>query len=169
MRRVRLLVLAGSVIGLSLPALGAHAATAPAVPLRAQIALAKAARGLAFIPTRIPSGYRFQSYRLGQSPSTVVLRFARTKPAGSRPAWFTVTTRRFSGSRAACADRRLQTLQMGGNKVYWDGTTAWRCQAVPGGLVRVNVTGPAVDPQRFAAAFAYGRVAASAKRVVERP
>jgi hypothetical protein len=49
---------------------------------------------------------------------------------------------------------------MGGNKVFWDGTVAWRCVAGPGGrLVKIAASGPNLPD------VALGRVSASGKRV----
>lgn len=141
----------------------ARAASTPVVPVFVQGLVQERSADLAFVPTRSVSGYRYERFRA--TPQLVVLRLRRTRPAAGRPAWFTVSMRRLAGSLSSCGDGRIQTLQMGGNKVYWDGTTAWRCVAAAGRAVRIEITGPAADPTRFSSKFAYGRVAASVRRI----
>ena len=158
------------VVLLLITALGAAtqavpAAASPAVPPFVQGLVKKRARHLAFVPTRVLRGYRYESYRISGRAPTVVLRFRRAKPAQNQPPWFTVTVRPYAGRPADCGSGKLQTLQLGGNKVCWDGTSAWRCQLLAGGTAKISVSGPSTDPMKFAAKFAYGLVAASVKRV----
>lgn len=154
-----LLVLAAALVAVA----SASAASPPVVPAFVQALVQRRAATLAFVPTRSVPGYRYDRFRA--TPRLVVLRFRRTQPATGQPAWFTVSTRRLGRTLSGCGDGKLQTLQMGGNKVYWDGGTAWRCAAAPGGAVRIEVAGPPADPVRFSSRFAYGRVAASVKRI----
>jgi hypothetical protein len=66
----------------------------------------------------------------------------------------------FRGSLASCPDGKTKTLQLDGNKVYWDGTVAWRCVRTPAGrLVKMTATGPNLPD------VALGIVVASGKRV----
>ncbi|HJU47497.1 MAG TPA: hypothetical protein VJ689_05160 [Gaiellaceae bacterium] len=144
-------------------ACAAAAATAPVVPVFVQGLVHARAPGLAFVPTRAVAAYRYE--RFGASRLRVTYRFRRLRQASGQPAFYTVTARKLAGGFGACAAGKTQTLQMGGNKVYWDGAAAWRCFPAPGGPARVDVTGPAAAPARFASKFAYGRVAASVKRI----
>jgi hypothetical protein len=166
-RLVRLVVLL-LVTALGAATQAAPAAASPAVPAFVQGLVKKRAGNLAFVPTRVLLGYRYESYRISGQAPTVVLRFRRSKPAQNQPPWFTVTVRPYAGKPADCGNGMLQTQQLGGNKVYWDGTSAWRCQPFAGGAARISVSGPPTDPTRFAAAFAYGRVTASVKRISQR-
>ncbi len=140
-------------------------AEAPIVSPFVQRLVKKRAADLAYVPTRVPSHYRYQRYEVGSRPARVTLRFTRATPARHQPPWFTVTATPYTAPLSACGEGKQQTLQLGGNKVYWDGTTAWRCLTSPRGVTRVAVTGPPIDPMTFASKFAYGRVAASVKRI----
>jgi hypothetical protein len=89
---------------------------------------------------------------------------ATTRPSatsgrfGPEPA--SLTARRFGGTLASCGDGREKTLQMGGNKVYWDGEVAWRCvRGADGRAVKLAASGPNLPD------VALGRVVASGKRV----
>jgi hypothetical protein len=106
----------------------------------------------------VPLFFRYSGFRVAPTTRQVTYRFARVRPARNQPP-FTVTIAPHRGPLSACGAGREQTLQMGGNKVYWDGSTAWRCVRFRGGAARISVTGAA------ASRFAYGRVAASVRRI----
>ncbi len=64
----------------------------------------------------------------------------------------TFTAKRFTGD---CTAGKLKTMQLDGNKVYWDGTNAWRC--VRG--VKLSASGPNLPD------VALGQVVASVKKL----
>jgi hypothetical protein len=110
------------------------------------------------VPTRVPIAYRYAAYRWNGRMLTIVLADRRFPVDGRHSIAF--TARRFGGTLASCGNGRAKTLQMGGNKVYWNGEVAWRCIRGPNGrLVRVAASGPNLPD------VALGRVVASAKRV----
>jgi hypothetical protein len=144
-------------------ATGAGEAAPPAVPVFVQSLVKHRAGQLAYAPTRVPLSYRYRSFRVAPATKTVTYRFVRVPTARNQPP-ITVTIVRYRRPLSACGAGKQQTLQMGGNKVYWDGTVAWRCMRFAGGAAQASVTG-AADPARFATKFAYGRVAASVRRI----
>lgn len=146
----------------SLVAAGAAQAASPrpAVPPFVEALLVRRADGLAYVPTRLPFRYAYGSYGWDAARRVETLRFgdARFPPRAKRTLVFTAEP--FGGPLARCGDGRESTLQMGGNKVYWDGAVAWRCVRGAGGLiVRVSAV-HATYPR-----FALGRVVASARPV----
>ena len=157
LRAVSLLVLAGALAA----AAAAPAATPrPAVPLFVQGLLVRRADGLAYVPTRLPFRYAYRSYGWDAGRRVETLRFGdiRFPPQAKRTLVFTAQP--FGRPLARCGDGRESTLQMGGNKVYWDGTVAWRCVRGAGGLtVRLSAVHPTYPK------FALGRVVASARPV----
>jgi hypothetical protein len=125
-------------------------------PFIQQLARAKAGP-LAYVPTRVPIGYRYAAYRWSGRVLTIRLADRRFPVDGRHSISF--TAERFGGTFAGCGNGREKTLQMGGNKVYWDGTLAWRCvRGVRGGLVRLAASGPNLPD------VALGRVVASGAR-----
>jgi hypothetical protein len=137
---------------LVLSPVGAPAATTPAVPLFIQHRLVQRAAATAYVPTRLPFRYRYRSFGVASGTATVTLRFADSRFAPSPTHTLTFTARRFTGT--SCAAGKLKTLQLAGNKVYWDGTRAWRCQ---NGVILAAVGANLPDA-------ALGRVVASALR-----
>ena len=132
----------------------------PAVPPVVQALVARKAGGLAYVPTRLPLRYRYRSYRWDPAARTLTLRFGdeRFPPSARHTLVFTVEP--YGRPLARCGDGRLKTLQMGGNRVYWDGSVAWRCRrGADGRTVRMSATHPTFPE------FALGRVVASGKRV----
>jgi hypothetical protein len=133
------------------------AAPAPVVPPFIQQLVRRRAGELAYIPTRVPFGYRYRSYTWRDARLTIRL----VDPRYPNPARHTVLfgARRFAGTAASCADGKTKTLQLDGNRVYWDGTVAWRCVRAPGGrLVQLTASGPTLPD------VALGIVVASGKR-----
>lgn len=154
------LLIALAFIVLAAPA-AAHVDSKPLVPPFVQKLIKAKARTLAYMPTRTPSGYRYRRYRwdAGRRVLLIVLADRRFPPDGRHSITFTAT--RFGGTLASCGNGREKTLQMGGNKVYWDRSTVWRCvRAADGRLVKLAASGPNLPD------VALGRVAASAKRVL---
>ena len=70
------------------------------------------------------------------------------------------TAEPFAGTLASCADGKQKTLQLDGNKVYWDNAVAWRCvRGTDGKLVKLTASGPKLPD------VALGIVVASGKRI----
>jgi hypothetical protein len=132
----------------------------PVVPVFIQKLVHAKAGSLASVPTRVPFRYRYVRYRWNGTGRVLTITLAdRRFPLDGRHS-IAFTAQRFSASLPSCGDTREKTLQMGGNKVYWDGTDAWRClRGNDGRLVRITASGPNLPD------VALGRVVASAKRI----
>ena len=136
---MRLLAVLALLLALGAAASSAGAATQPLVPPFIQ-GLVKARAGtLAYVPTRAPIGYRYSSYTWNGGTRVLTIRLAhRREPRRT----ISFTARRSAVPLARCGEGRLKTLQLDGNKVYWDGTTAWRCvRGRDGRPVRLSATG----------------------------
>lgn len=158
MRRAALLVALAAVV--SAPASASAGKPKPLVPPFIQKLVKAKAGTLAYVPTRAPFAYRYRRYRWDAPRRVVTIMLAdrRFPPDGRRSVTYRVT--RFGGTLSNCGNGREKTLQMAGNKVYWNGTVAWRCvRAANGRLVKLAASGPNLP------AVALGRVAASAKRL----
>ena len=132
----------------------------PVVPPFIQKLVQVKAGTLSYVPTRVPFRYRYLRYRWDGVRRVLTITVAdRRFPADGRHS-VAFTARRVGGTLASCGAGREKTLQMGGNKVYWDGETAWRCvRGADGQLVRITAAGPNLPD------VALGRVAASGKRL----
>jgi hypothetical protein len=153
------LVLPAALAALALAA-SAAAASSPVVPPFIQQLVAKNAGDLAYVPTRVPFRYRYRSYRYDPATRMLTLRLADVRfPPGAKHS-LAFTAEPFRGALETCGDGRQKTLQMGGNKVYWDEGVAWRCQRTPRGrIVKLLAAGPGLPD------VALGRVVASAKHI----
>ena len=67
------------------------------------------------------------------------------------------TAQRFAAPLTSCADGKLKTIQYDGNKVYWDGETAWRCVRGTKGNVRLAAAGPNLPDVALAQIVSSGR------------
>jgi hypothetical protein len=131
------------------------------VPAFIQHLVQRKARELAYVPTRAPLHYSYYSYRLRDGRLTIRLVDRRYRLDGLNSVFFDV--QRFRGPLASCATGKRKTMQLDGNKVYWDGIVAWRCVRTPAGhLVKLSATDPNLPD------VALGIVVASGKRIVER-
>jgi hypothetical protein len=132
----------------------------PVVPPFIQKLVRTKAGPLAYVPTRVPLRYGYVRYRWDGARRVLTLSVAdRRFPVDGRRS-IAFTAQRFAGTLASCGNGREKTLQMGGNKVYWNGETAWRCvRGRDGRLVRIAAAGPNLPD------VALGAVAASGKRV----
>jgi hypothetical protein len=150
-----LAVLAALAVAALLPA--SLSAANPVVPPFIQKLVRAKAGGLAYVPTRVPFRYRYVGY--GWKGRVLTIKTAdRRFPLDGRHS-LAFTARRVGGTLAGCGDGREKTLQMGGNKVYWDGEVAWRCvRGSDGRVVRLAASGPNLPD------VALGRVVASGKR-----
>ena len=152
-----LAVFAALAVAAFLPASVSAAKPNPVVPPFIQKLVRAKAGGLAYVPTRVPFRYRYVRYDWKGRVLTIRIADRRFPLDGRRSLAF--TARRFGGTLASCGDGREKTLQMGGNKVYWDGEAAWRCVRGPDGrAVRLAASGPNLPD------VALGRVVASGKR-----
>lgn len=138
----------------------ARAAAPPPVPAFVQGLLKSRAGGLAYVPTRVPFRYRYRSYGYDAAAGVLTVRFADSRFPQTGKHSFAFTVERFAGPFESCGDGRVKSLQLDGNKVYWDGTVAWRCQRAPDGrIVKLAASGPSLPD------VALGIVVASGKRV----
>jgi hypothetical protein len=153
-----LAVLAASAVAALLPASLSAAKPNPVVPPFIQKLVRAKAGGLAHVPTRVPFRYRYVGY--GWKGRVLTIKVAdRRFPLDGRHS-LAFTARRFGGALTSCGAGRKKTLQMGGNKVYWDGEVAWRCvRGSDGRAVRLAAAGPNLPD------VALARVVASGKRV----
>jgi hypothetical protein len=152
-----LAVAAAFAVAAFLPASLAAAKPQPVVPPFIQKLVRTKAGALAYVPTRVPFRYRYVGYGWRGRVVTITVADRRFPLDGRHSLAF--TARRFGGTLSTCGAGRQKTLQMGGNKVYWDGTVAWRClRGRDGRLVRINASGPNLPD------VALGRVVASGKR-----
>jgi hypothetical protein len=139
------------------PASLSAATPRPVVPPFIQKLVLAKAGGLAFVPTRVPFRYRYVGYGWNGRELRIKVADRRFPLDGRHTLAF--TARRFGGTLASCGNGREKTLQMGGNKVYWDGKVAWRCVRGGGGrLVKIAAAGPNLPD------VALGRVVASGRR-----
>lgn len=153
-------VLAALAIASLVPASVSAAKPQPVVPPFIQKLVRAKAGALAYVPTRVPFRYRYVRYRWDGARRVLTITFADRRVTVDGRHSITVTTRPFGGTLASCGNGREKTLQMGGNKVYWDGEAAWRCvRGSNGRLVRIAAAGPNFPD------VALGRLVASAKRV----
>lgn len=131
-------------------------ATSQPVPLHSQQAIKQRTALYAYVPARVPIGFRY--YRWSFTPKPAALRIQLRNTAG----WEIV----FSASPgAACTGAgKEKSFQLDGNKVYWSHTAteqrAWRC--VVGWnrkLIRLTAS-TTVPPTKFSDA-GLGQVAAA--------
>ena len=134
------------------------AAPAPVVPPFIQHLVQRRAGELAYVPTRAPFHYRYYSYSWRDGRLTIRLVDRRYPLDGLNSVFF--SARRFAGTLASCATGKRKTMQLDGNKVYWDGIVAWRCVRTPAGhLVKLSAADPNLPD------VALGIVVASGKRI----
>ena len=135
----------------------ANAAT-PVVPVHSQQALKKRLPSLAYVPTRVGSGFRYYKWATTTRPALRI--WFRDKAA--REITFIATFQ-----TGACATGKEKTFQLDGNKVYWSHTAneqqAWRCLVRKGRAVRLTVA-TSIPPTKFAD-VGIGRIAASGRYV----
>jgi hypothetical protein len=132
----------------------------PLVPTFIQHLVTRRAASLAYAPTRAPSGYRYLSYTWNASGKTLTIRLHDKHYATSNArhtAVFTATP--FAAPLTSCPAGKQKTIQYAGNKVYWDGTVAWRCVKGTHGNVKLAATGPTLPDVGLAL------VVSSAKRL----
>lgn len=99
------------------------AAAAPTVPVRSQQAIKQRTKLYAYVPARVPLGFRY--YRWSFTPKPAALRLVFRNKAGWEIAFV-------ASPQAGCAGAgKERSFQLDGNKVYWSHTAteqqAWRC------------------------------------------
>jgi hypothetical protein len=138
----------------------AVAATGPQVPAFTLKRIQAKAGDAAYLPTRVPLGYRYERWRLADGKLVVTFTHKLSRDR------FTFQVERLpKGMGCDLQGSFLRTLQMDGNKVYYRGEQgewiAWRCVTSPKThvqyLLSAHSSGPLPD-------VALGRVAASGKR-----
>jgi hypothetical protein len=127
---------------------------APPVPLHAQRAIKARTQVDAYVPARVPMGFRYYRWSLKSPALRIVFR--------NKAGWEIV----FSASSAAgcSAAGKEKSFQLDGNKVYWShtasGQEAWRCVT---GVNRLRVrlaASTTIPPTKFSDA-GLGQVAAA--------
>ena len=148
-------LLALSALCLAAAAAAAAAATAPVVPLRSQQAIQKRIPRYAYVPARVPTGFRYYRWATTQTPQALSIWF---RDRARREITFVAAAR-----TRPCEAGKEKTFQLDGVKVYWGHTAteqeAWRCI----GDVRLTAATP-LPPTRFSDS-GLGRVAASGHRI----
>lgn len=131
-------------------------ATSQPVPLHSQQAIKQRTALYAYVPARVPIGFRY--YRWSFTPKPAALRIQFRNRAG----WEIVFS---ASSGAACTGAgKEKSFQLDGNKVYWSHTAAeqqaWRCVAGRNHkLIRLTAS-TTVPPSKFSDA-GLGQVAAA--------
>jgi hypothetical protein len=108
----------------------------------------------------VPFGYRYTGYTWLPGARQLTFRFDDRRYARNGKHALRFTAQPFTGTLASCADGKQKTLQLDGNKVYWDGSVAWRCvHGANGRLVKLLAAGAKLPDS------ALGIVVASGKRI----
>lgn len=145
-------------VALALVLAATATAATPVVPVHSQQALKKKLPSLAYVPTRVGSGFRYYKWATTTRPSLRIWFRDRAK----REITFVATFQ-----HGACATSKEKTFQLDGNKVYWSHTAdeqqAWRCVARNRRLIRLTVATP-IPPTKFAD-VGIGRIAASGRYI----
>jgi hypothetical protein len=122
----------------------ALAAAAPLVPTHSQQAIRQKLPQLAYVPTRIPPGFRYYKWETTTRP---LLRITFRNRA------LQTITFEASFQQGACVAGKQKTLQLDGNRVYWSqtaaGQQAWRCVTSPTGRLVRLATAIALPPTKF--------------------
>jgi hypothetical protein len=154
----------GLILLLAAAALAAPVAAAstakPTVPPFIQNAARAKAGTVAYAPTRLPRKYAYLRYRWLAASRQLTFWFADSRYPVNGKHTVAFTAEPFAGTLASCADGKQKTLQLDGNKVYWDGSLAWRClRGANGKLVKLLASGPNLPD------VALGQIVASGKRL----
>jgi hypothetical protein len=134
------------------------AALAP-IPASTQSNIRKVAGAEAYVPTRlVPSNhYSFRTFSFDRTSRTLSFRFSDLWFSPAHNLYVIVTP--FQGPLSGCGEGKIKIIQYDGNRVYWDGTNAWRCIAGPRGQVKVSAYGKNLPDVGLA------QVIASVKRI----
>jgi hypothetical protein len=157
----RSIVLLCAALGVGALVAPAAAATGPQVPAFTLKRIQARAGDAAYLPTRLPLGYRYERWQ--HAGGALAVTFRQTRGADR----FTFRVERLpAGMGCDLQGAFHRTLQLDGNKVYYGGEKgewiAWRCVTSPRShrryLLSARSRGPLPD-------VALARVAASGKRV----
>jgi hypothetical protein len=139
----------------------ASATSQPLVPTFIQAAIAVRSPQLAYVPSRIAPGFKYERY--AASPQAVRVTFK------NKAGWQLVFIA--TPLVGSCRAGMEKSFQLAGNKVFWMQTPseqrAWRCVSSRNGHVIRLVTATNQPPTRFAD-VGLGVVTASAHRVALR-
>lgn len=139
----------------------AAAAPKPAVPTFTQHQIAKRAPLLAYVPARLPSGYRYDRWT------------SVTKPQPALRIWFRNAAKQeisfvASFRKGPCDAGKQKVFQMAGNKVWWAQRAAqqeaWRCVVGTTDRIVQLTTATSQSPDEFAD-VGLARVTASGHRI----
>ena len=132
------------------------------VPPSVQQAIVTVTPQLAYVPARVPTGYRYLKWRWVQEAGALRIWFRSRagKEIVFASAW----------QYGNCRSGREKTFQLAGEKVYWGHTAreqeAWRCVGLAaGGGVVIQLTASTLQPPTQFADVGLGRVAASAHHI----
>ena len=133
---------------------------APPVPLHAQQAIKQRTALYAYVPARVPLGFRY--YRWSFTSKPAALRIVFRNNAGWEISFV-------ASPQAACAGAgKEKSFQLDGNKVYWSHTTAeqqaWRC-VVGRNHAPIRLTATTTVPPAKFADSGLGQVAAAGRRI----
>jgi hypothetical protein len=153
MRRV--IVTGTLVAGFALASVAA--AATPPVPLRSQQAIKQRTALYAYVPARVPIGFRYQRWSFTAKPAALRIEFR------NKAGWAIVFT---ASPGAACSGAgKEKSFQLDGNKVYWSHTEteqqAWRC-VVGRNHQPIRLTAATTVPPAKFADTGLGQVAAAA-------
>lgn len=131
------------------------AASVLVVPARSQRAIRHKLPSLAYVPARVPTGFRYYRWATTTRPLLRITFRNRAKQEITFVASF---------RKGSCAAGKEKTMQLAGNKVYWSrtgsGQQAWRCvKGRNGRNVQLTAATP-LPPTKFGAS-GIGIVAAS--------
>jgi len=116
----------------------------PVVPPFIQHVIEHKAGGLAYVPTRAPFGYRYQSYRWDPATKQLTVRLHdRHYSRSNANRTVAVTAEWLKLPIAKCGDGNEKSYQVDGNRVFSaGGTLVWRCVRGTGGrTVKILVAG----------------------------
>jgi hypothetical protein len=136
------------------------AAAPPPVPVQVQHAIALRTPQLGYVPTRLPTGYRYLKWRWSEEGAALRIWFRNR--AGKEVVF--ISTWQYG----TCATGREKTFQQAGSKVYWghraEEQEAWRCVKSNAGVL-VQLTAATPQPPTEFADVGLGRIAASAQKI----
>jgi hypothetical protein len=148
-------LLVGLVV-LAVGAAAAEAASKPIVPPSVQALIRSKSPHLAYAPTRIAPGFRYQSWRSELDTMRIWFR--------NKAGWQIVFVA--APLRGDCRAGMEKSFQLAGNKVYWSHTDgeqqAWRCVAGPA-KQSVRLVAASPEPPTKFADVGLGTVVASGK------
>lgn len=139
------------------PAFSATPSTPPVPPV-AQARIHAKAPTLAYVPTRIPIGFRYRRWSYEQGAVRIWFR--------NKTGWEIVFVA--VANRGDCRAGREKTFQLAGNKIFWAQTAneqqAWRCLVGRSGR-QIRLVAATVQPPNKFADVGLGSIVTSARRI----